>query len=140
TWYPGDAEAITWLNEHVSGIPVITEASQLYIYERVSRISMYTGLPTILGWYSYEGIQWRDNLPLILQRNNDVNALYGENNPDTVMRIVREYHVQYIYVGQLECLEYGLSVPGQNPDFPSLQSVDDCASQHSLVGSLTVFS
>lgn len=98
---------------------------------------MYTGLPTIVGWYYYEGVEWRDNVPLIAQRLKDVTALYKEGNPDTVMRIVQKYHVQYIYVGQLECLQYG--VMAKKPDFPTQGEVNACAAQHSLVGSLAVF-
>jgi YYY domain-containing protein len=137
TWYPGDAEAITWLNEHVSGIPVIVEAAPRLNYTRDSRVSIYTGLPTVLGWYYDEGVVWRDDTASAGQRLSDVTALYEDGSPATVMRIVATYHVKYIYVGQLECLQYGLQAP--HPDFPSQSEIDACAAQHSLIGPLAAF-
>jgi YYY domain-containing protein len=136
TWYPGDAAAITWLNENVGGIPVITEAVSNALFVRDSRVSVYTGLPTIIGW-EYENSVFRHNLPLLKQRQNDTSALYQEGNPSTVERIIQRYHVQYIYVGQLECLQYGTQDP--NPDYPIQSNVDICAAHHDIVGPLAVF-
>jgi uncharacterized membrane protein len=136
TWYPGDASAITWLNEHVSGIPVITEATNGDLYTRDNRVSIYTGLPTIVGW-PYENSVFRHNLLLFRQRTNDAKALYQEGKPATVERIVQKYHVQYIYLGQLECLQFGTKDP--RPDFPLQSNVDICAAHHNFVGPLAVF-
>ncbi len=136
TWYPGDAAAITWLNENVGGIPVIAEATNGMLYTRDSRVSMYTGLPTIVGW-PYENSVFRHNVQLIRQRTNDAIALYQEGKPSTVERIIQKYHVQYIYLGQLECLQYGTRDP--NPDFPMQADVDMCTAHHDIVGSLAVF-
>ncbi|HET9980029.1 MAG TPA: DUF2298 domain-containing protein, partial [Ktedonobacterales bacterium] len=55
-WYPGDYAAITWLNQHVGGDPVIVEASN-GPYAWYSRVSIYTGLPDVLGWSSHESQQ-----------------------------------------------------------------------------------
>ena len=46
--YPGDYAGITWLNNHVRGAPVIAEAGNAY-YDWRSRVSMFTGLPTIIN-------------------------------------------------------------------------------------------
>ena len=44
-WYPGDYAAINWMNEHISGIPTIVEASN-GPYAWYGRVSIYTGLPS----------------------------------------------------------------------------------------------
>lgn len=45
----GDLRAIEWLWDNVPGSPVIAEA-QAPLYSWGSRVSIYTGLPTIVGW------------------------------------------------------------------------------------------
>ena len=57
TWYPGDAQAITWLNDHISGSPVVLEAAAPASYQWYNRVSVYTGLPDVLGWPDHVGEQ-----------------------------------------------------------------------------------
>ncbi len=56
-WYPGDYAAIMWMNEHIGGIPTIVEAagspsSDDYLW--YGRVSIYTGLPAVVGWVGHE--------------------------------------------------------------------------------------
>ena len=44
-----DAEAIRWLQDNARGTPVVLEAHGDQ-YRWNGRISVYTGLPTVLGW------------------------------------------------------------------------------------------
>ena len=46
---PGDYQAIRWLNANVQGSPVIVESIG-NDYSNSGRISVFTGLPTIMGW------------------------------------------------------------------------------------------
>ena len=46
---PGEYRAVLWLRREVRGTPVLLEA-QGDPYQDFSRISMLTGLPTVLGW------------------------------------------------------------------------------------------
>jgi 4-amino-4-deoxy-L-arabinose transferase-like glycosyltransferase len=60
-WYPGDAQAIAWLHEYVSGSPVILEAATPYDFSWGGRVSVYTGLPDVVGWLGHENEQrYRD--------------------------------------------------------------------------------
>jgi len=47
---PDDYAGIQWLNRNVQDAPVILEAPGLSYHSELSRISAFTGLPTVLGW------------------------------------------------------------------------------------------
>ena len=98
-WYPGDYAAINWINEHISGDPTIVEASDGNYYW-YSRVSIYTGLPDVLGWGSreYEQRYGAEVFP----RQSDVQSFWGESDPTAALSFLRQYHVAYVYVGQLE--------------------------------------
>ena len=44
-----DRQAFEWLKQNVHGIPTILEANTP-LYRWGSRVSIYTGLPTVIGW------------------------------------------------------------------------------------------
>ncbi len=133
-WYPGDAQAITWMNRNIGGAPVIAEASS-DPYQWFGRVSIYTGLPAVLGWSSHESQQrYPDEVALRLP---DVTALYTSNDPGVIEPIIQRYHIGYIYVGQLECLYYVMH--DQNPTDPSAEDANICAAAHSQLGPLGIF-
>ncbi len=134
SWFPGDAAAITWMNEHIGGDPVIVEASS-DPYQWFGRVSIYTGLPAVLGWANHESQQRYGSE--VFARLPDVTALYSSGDPAQVMAVVQKYNVHYIYVGQLECVYYVLHDP--NPTSPTAQNIQTCASAHDQLGSLAVF-
>lgn len=103
-WYPGDASAIAWLNASVAGSPVILEAAAPVSYQWFNRVSIYTGLPDVLGWADHVGEQRYPDQPL--NRVTDIGIIY--TTPDTVqaMALLHYYHVRYIYVGELERQAY----------------------------------
>ena len=73
-------------------------------YSSYARISIYTGLPTVLGWGNHEG-QWRDQA-LQGTRNEDIQTLYVTNDWPTTQAIIDRYHIRYIYIGNLERSTY----------------------------------
>jgi uncharacterized membrane protein len=93
--YPGDYAGITWLNAHVHGAQVIAEADDAY-YNWKSRVSMFTGLPTIINGI-HEAEQRFPDQPGT--RAADVNTLYGSSSIADAWRIIRTYGVGYIFVG-----------------------------------------
>src|SRR5579875_384802 len=104
-WYPSDADAITWLNENIAGSPVILEAAAPFSYQWYGRVSVYTGLPDVLGWVDHEGEQrYNDDL---LEREADINIIYTTTSTAQALELLRYYNVSYIYVGPLERQLYG---------------------------------
>ncbi len=108
---PGDYNAIRWLNANVQGDPVIVE-SVGDDYSNWGRISVFTGLPTLMGWVGHEE-QWRanwfnipGNYAEFARRGADVDTIYTNTNPATVLSVMNYYHAQYLYVGSLEYLKY----------------------------------
>ncbi len=99
-WYPGDAEAIAWIDENIAGSPVILEAAEPYSFSWFARVSVYTGLPDVLGWPDHVAEQ-RDS-EQVLSRMTDVGIIYTTPDPNQANQLLRYYHVRYIYVGELE--------------------------------------
>jgi YYY domain-containing protein len=98
--FKGDLDVINWFNKNVQGSPVIAEASIGPYRGNGSRISIHTGLPTILGWDRHERQQrYSDEIG---PRFEDVRTLYDSTDPETKMEILRKYDVQYVIVGDVE--------------------------------------
>jgi YYY domain-containing protein len=104
---PDDTAAIAWLNDNVSGAPVILEAPgdgyRAYVYE--GRVSAQTGLPTLLGWAGHEH-QWRGNYDEQARREPDIETLYTSVDADEVLTLVDKYNISYVYVGPVERTRY----------------------------------
>ncbi len=106
--YPDDYAAIAWLNDNVSGAPVILEApgtgGSSYVYE--GRVSALTGLPTLLGWAGHEN-QWRGNYDIQGAREPDIEIIYKTLDPQAALTLLDKYDITYVYVGPLERSTYG---------------------------------
>jgi uncharacterized membrane protein len=112
----GDAQAIDWLNTHVSGDPVIVEAALYNEYTHLGRVSAFTGLPTLIGWGGHEE-QWRFNwlaqpgrANVLGERLNAVKLIYTNDNDAFVLSLLHSYRVSYVYVGAAERQTYGQNV------------------------------
>jgi YYY domain-containing protein len=103
-WYPGDAQAITWLNDHIFGAPVILEATTPYDFSWGGRVSVYTGLPDVLGWLGHENEQRYQDQPV--NRLTDVGIIYSTPDVSLALELLHHYQVSYIYIGGLERLAY----------------------------------
>ncbi len=98
----GDYDAIKWIQENITGTPVILEASDYDSgYTYVSRISANTGLPTVLGWTRHE-LFWGRDPDEVKTRIEDVNYIYSTDNKKKALELIDKYNVSYIYIGQLE--------------------------------------
>jgi YYY domain-containing protein len=101
-----DAEAIRWMQENVEGTPVIVEG-HVPEYRWGNRFTIYTGLPSIVGW-NWHQRQQRTYLEteVVQDRVNQVNEFFSTTNIDDAKALLQQYTVQYIIVGQLEKANY----------------------------------
>jgi len=99
-------EAVLWLNDHVSGNPVILEAVGAE-YGPSGRISTRTGLPTLVAWpgQTHE-VAWRGSWDALEGRQEAVERLYTTTDLAEARAIVDQYDVTYVYVGPLERQQY----------------------------------
>lgn len=102
--FPEDAAAIRWLNDNVTGDPVVLEANG-DSYSDYERVSAMTGLPTVLGWYVHEWL-WRGDTGALNERAQEVETIYTSTNQEEVKALLEKYQVEYIFVGAREREKY----------------------------------
>ena len=96
-----DLKAIRWLEENVEGSPVIVEGlSDLYRWG--NRVSVYTGLPTVIGWDWHQRQQRPEFAEEVTRRRFDVDGFYGNSNMPNAIELLRKYDVKYVYIGEME--------------------------------------
>jgi YYY domain-containing protein len=98
---PDDYAAIEWLNQNVPGTPVILEAPGQSYHAEQSRVSAYTGLPTVLGWGGHE-LQWRGNYDEPGRREPDIKKIYTTRDDQETLTLLDKYAISYVYVGPAE--------------------------------------
>ncbi|MDO8674380.1 MAG: DUF2298 domain-containing protein, partial [Dehalococcoidia bacterium] len=101
-----DYEAITWMQDNLKGSPVIVEA-YTPLYRWGSRVSIYTGLPTVIGWDWHQTQQRMPYRSMIDIRMKDVKDIYLSPDARLTMDLLKKYGIKYIYVGELERLYFG---------------------------------
>lgn len=127
-----DYAALRWMQQHIDGSPVVAEATSDNYYRSIgSRVAMYTGLPTIIGWSGHQR-QQRNALPNngVDERINAVRQLYAGTDVYRALEIIDRYNVSYIYVGALERLYYdaaGIAKFGEMAQAGLLEPVYDAA-------------
>jgi YYY domain-containing protein len=103
-FYPDDYGAILWLNNNVSGQPVVLEAVG-DSYTDYERISMATGLPTIQGWLVHEWL-WRGSFDEPGKRSSEVQTIYESKDLALTKELLNKYQVKYLVLGQMEKTKY----------------------------------
>jgi YYY domain-containing protein len=101
-----DFEGIDWMRHNVQGTPAIVEG-RTDLYRWGGRFSIYTGLPTVIGW-DWHQTQQRGNLAYMVQlRMVEVDSFYNTTDTTAAMGFLDTYDVRYVIVGQLERYYYG---------------------------------
>ena len=100
-----DLEAIQWLQDNVRGSPVVLEAHGDQ-YHWNSRISSYTGLPTVLGWPWHQMQQRLAYDFTVRERASVVTELYETWDVTRAEDLLDEHEIKYIVVGELERAYY----------------------------------
>ena len=101
-----DAPAIKFMQEHVTGSPVIIEGHTTE-YRWGSRFSIHTGLPSVVGWSWH--VRQHNSLidgALIDKRIDDGNNFYNTEDIHAASQFLTRYQVKYIVLGGLERVYY----------------------------------
>jgi YYY domain-containing protein len=124
--YPDDAAAAQWLLTAPEG--VVAEAASMNAYSEYGRMAVYSGQPTVIGWWWHE-FQWRGTttemasplpdlncqadytISLISgrQRGDDIACLYTTSSWDVASQIIGAYHIRYVVIGSLEHMSYRIN-------------------------------
>jgi len=103
---PGEAAAVDYLRT-LPGDHCIVEAEN-GDYGYYSRISSFTGIPTILGQIGHE-LTWRGNGAWYTERPTDIRAIYED--PGSTITLMEKYNATLLYVGEPERERYDVRLP-----------------------------
>jgi YYY domain-containing protein len=106
TTLPDDYLATKWINDNIKDISVVLEANG-DSYSDYERVSVVTGMPTVLGWYVHEWL-WRGDTIVVDGRAEDIKTIYTSDNIEEVKSLINKYNIDYIYVGKLERDKYSI--------------------------------
>jgi uncharacterized membrane protein len=99
-----DFRAIRWVQDNVKGSPVFLEGAPAGVqYTWFSRYSIYTGLPTVVGWQWHQE-QQRVVMPsgIVAARGQEAQHFYITTDLNEATAFLKKYDVRYIVLGQLE--------------------------------------
>ena len=105
-----DLRAMRWLQDNVSGSPVILEMNTGdRLYSWGSRFAVHTGLPSVVGW-SWHQRQQQAGLAhdRVEERISDVRTIYRTTSVPLARSLIAKYGIQLVIVGELERI-YGTS-------------------------------
>jgi len=103
---PGEAAAIEFLRT-LDGDHRIVEAED-GDYGYYSRVSSFTGIPSVLGQISHE-LTWRGNGAWYTERPADIRAIYED--PEQTLALMQKYNATLLYVGEPEHARYSVRLP-----------------------------
>lgn len=106
---PAEHEAIVWLRD-IPGRPVVLEAVG-DSYTQHGRVSVFSGLPTLMGWRAHQWL-WRGSPELPRQRSEEARIVYETPRSQAAQGILRQYRVQFIFVGTQEKMTYTIDSVG----------------------------
>lgn len=106
TAHPGDSEAVAFLRGLPSNPGLVEAEGGDYTY--YSRVSSFTGIPTVIGMPFHE-YMWRGEAGgWYGQRISDVRAIYEQ--PEQTADLMRKYNATLLYVGDPEREKYAVRV------------------------------
>ena len=110
--YPGEYQAIAWIQTHVAGTPAILQSRYGGYGNFSARVTMFTGMPSVVNW-GFEAAQQRYNLQdagegrlypeqVGLRERDVVDTIYTTTDQRQALALLRRYHVGYVYIGTQE--------------------------------------
>jgi len=101
---PDEAAAIRWLQSAPDGVLAEAVGGS---YSDYGRVSVYTGLPAVLGWPGHE-VQWRGTAEPQGSRQDDLKSLYETPDWEGARSILERYGIRYVFLGSLERSTYAV--------------------------------
>lgn len=101
-----DYDAMMWMEKNYSKITPFLEAPGEHMYSGISRISIFTGMPTLVGW-GYQVGQQSGRHTEVSQRNQAANNAYRTPSGETAKQIMDNFGLGYVYFGSIEKIAYG---------------------------------
>lgn len=100
-----DYMALRWLQANIEEPDVVLETNTVE-YHWGSRVSIYTGMPTVIGWnwHQRQHNPWQSEE--VATRLNNVGQIYNTTDTTLTMSLLEAYDVRYIMVGELERAYY----------------------------------
>ena len=98
--FNSDWDISRWLNQNYRGTEAVLEATG-DAYQDYSRISMNTGLPTLLGWEHHtnqRGTSRND----ITARRRAITDIYSTPSVDLAVDLLKKYKIRFIVIGNIE--------------------------------------
>lgn len=96
-----DNDLIAWMRANAPGGSTILEAAGPS-YTWVARVSVATGLPTVIGYQYHEVQQRRGYTNEVDERFDAVQRLYADPEPTQALRTLAAYRPDYVIVGTVE--------------------------------------
>ncbi len=98
--WPNDWQAVEWLSQQAGEVRIVESVGEPFTMH--GRMSVYSGMPTIVNWLQHEYL-WRTMpIPELEQRINDVELLYTNASETELQRVVETYNPTYLVFGELE--------------------------------------
>lgn len=102
--FPQDKEIVDYINKNIPTQMVILEA-QGDSYTDFNKISAYTGMPTVAGWWVHEWL-WRGSSDIVGLRIPDIVSIYESRDLALTKSLLSKYNVSYVIVSSPEKEKY----------------------------------
>lgn len=107
-YHPDDQVAVNWLASLPGSHTLIEAENGDYTY--FSRVSSFTGIPSLIGWPFHE-VMWRNDTPSgwYGERTSALRSIYEV--PEKTIPLMKKYKADLLYVGPSEMERYKVELP-----------------------------
>jgi len=116
-----EAALVTWMRANIGGTPVLLEAFGPS-YREFTRVSMNTGLPTVLGWDHHVKQRGLD-VKELERRRSDIATIFSSTDLAIVQNLIARHKIELIVVGDVERKSHGTLGVRKFADHPELFKV-----------------
>lgn len=104
--YDGDYDGIMWLRQNANKNDVVLEVEGGQ-YSYFGRVSSHSGVPCPLNWAgSLSVLRGNDFGYISGPRSDAIHRIYSTINKHEIMKLLRKYHISYIFIGSLEKIAF----------------------------------